>query len=33
MGDYKSSKLNSADYCNLITDGNDIKEIIDKKKL
>ena len=33
MGDYKSNKLNSADYCNLITVGNDIKEIIDKKKI
>ena len=33
MGAYKSNKLNSADYCNLMTISNDIKEIIDKKKI
>ena len=32
MGAYKSNKLDSSDYCNLMTVGNDIKEIIDKKK-
>ena len=33
MGAYKSNKLNSADYCNLMTISNDINEIIDKKKI
>lgn len=33
MGAFKSNKLNSIDYCNLVTKKNDIKEIIDKKKI
>ena len=32
MGSYQSNELKNINYCNLITKGNEIVKIIDKKK-